>query len=1125
MANCVSLRQLLAAAATVGALAILTLPGGATQRGAVTVNASASAPFCRLYLDPHDKFTRVVAPKSSRAALRSSATLSTVFVNQTGFTSEALEALEVAIDIWQTQVSSTVPVVIDAEFTDLGNPNLLGDARFRSLSFNFPGAPLAYVLFPGPIANRLSGVDRDGAQSEIVIRLNSGANWNFATDGVPVAGKADFVSAVMHEMGHGFGHCGSATVSNTTGLGSWGYMGLPYVYDVAVVDSAGFFLLNHYPNGSAALAAALRGTGTSGPGLFWTGSHAVAANGGVRPKLYTPPTFTLGSSYNHLDDAAFPAGDLNSLMTPTLGTAEVIQTPGGILNGMFADMGWGLRCSFGLSQSLATVSGGGGTVSVTLSTSTGCPWTATTGASFATITEGASGSTSAVVRVSLSANTAMTPRVATVQIADQTLTIAQPGTTPCAYALTPGSATMAGTGGSGNVAVQTIPGCAWAAHANPSEATFTSAASGVGSATVAYNVAANPTCAARTVTLTIAGQPFVITQAAAPPAMSLDTTSLRFGAVSSGASFSSSTSAQTVRIAQNGTGTVTWTAMSSAPWLVVSPTSGTGPATLSISTQYAAALAVSQSATVTVVYSGAATAASTITATLGVIPTQSASPFGAFDTPITGATGVVGSVPVTGWALDDVEVSRVRIMRDPVEGEPAGTLVYVGDADLVQGARPDVQALYTGMPRSGRAGWGYLMLTNFLPGGGNGTFRLTAIAEDADGHTTVLGTKTITCTNATATAPFGAIDTPAQGGTASGTLLNYGWVLSPAPRRADPPGGGTVQVVIDGAFVTAVPAGWTSRSDLAALFPADQYPGIPSALGVAAIDTTVLANGVHTIAWVVTDNLNTASGVGSRYFTVANEANAASSGTCTLPATLRTDRQISLASTVRRSQPAPQTLSWRRGYDRGAPFQVIEPGLDGRFTIQSEEIDRIELQLEAGATGHLRVAGELQALPVGAQIDPATGAFTWQPGVGFVGTYDFLLGGREVRIVLNAKGSDRVGPQVAIDLPSAGAREVGRSFVVAGWAADLDSTIDGGVDAVHVWAYPADGSAPIFIGSATYGGARPDVAGIYGERFGKSGYGIEVKDLAPGSYDIAVFAYSTVKSGFAPAKTVRVTVR
>ncbi len=40
-------------------------------------------------------------------------------------------------------------------------------------------------------------------------------------------------------------------------------------------------------------------------------------------------------------------------------------------------------------------------------------------------------------------------------------------------------------------------------------------------------------------------------------------------------------------------------------------------------------------------------------------------------------------------------------------------------------------------------------------------------AATDDGHSTLLGTRIVTCTNATATQPFGAIDTPAQGETIS----------------------------------------------------------------------------------------------------------------------------------------------------------------------------------------------------------------------------------------------------------------------------------------------------------------------------------------------------------------------
>jgi hypothetical protein len=78
---------------------------------------------------------------------------------------------------------------------------------------------------------------------------------------------------------------------------------------------------------------------------------------------------------------------------------------------------------------------------------------------------------------------------------------------------------------------------------------------------------------------------------------------------------------------------------------------------------------------------------------------------------------------------------------------------------------------------------------------------------------------------------------------------------------------------------------------------------------------------------------------------------------------------------------------------------------------------------------------------------------------------------------------------------------------------------------VHVWAYPALGGPPIFLGAAEYGGARRDVAEIYGARFQNSGFGLSFGSLAPGTYDLAVFAYSTVRGEFVPAKTVRVVIR
>lgn len=84
------------------------------------------------------------------------------------------------------------------------------------------------------------------------------------------------------------------------------------------------------------------------------------------------------------------------------------------------------------------------------------------------------------------------------------------------------------------------------------------------------------------------------------------------------------------------------------------------------------------------------------------------------------------------------------------------------------------------------------------------------------------------------------------------------------------------------------------------------------------------------------------------------------------------------------------------------------------------------------------------------------------------------------------------------------------TFTIVEWAADLDSGAGSGIDTIHAWAYPVDGGDPIFLGAATLGGQRQDVRAIYGERFTKSGHGLTVQDLTRGSYDLAVFAWSTV---------------
>jgi hypothetical protein len=325
---------------------------------------------------------------------------------------------------------------------------------------------------------------------------------------------------------------------------------------------------------------------------------------------------------------------------------------------------------------------------------------------------------------------------------------------------------------------------------------------------------------------------------------------------------------ETFTISNSGSGTLDWSAVDNAPWLSVNPTSGSDSGQVIVTVAPTGLSAGSYTGIVTVSSPDAFNSPQTITVHLTVkSPSEDQAPFGQFETPVEGST-VRSSVPVTGWALDDVSVESVKIYRGPVPGE-GGSRVYIGDALLVEGARPDIETAFPGYPNNSRAGWGYMMLTHFLPNSGNGTFTLYAVVKDSGGHEVTLGSKTITCDNINAVKPFGAIDTPIQGGIAAGSSFrNHGWVLTPMPNKIAEDGS-TIHVYVDGVAL-GHPVYNVYRSDIAALFPG--YANSQGAHAYFDFDTTAYTNGVHTIYWTAQDSAGNIDGIGSRYFTIKNYA-------------------------------------------------------------------------------------------------------------------------------------------------------------------------------------------------------------------------------------------------------------
>ncbi len=256
-----------------------------------------------------------------------------ITVNYNNFPTNAQIAFDYAVDIWASALTSSVPIVIDANWQSLSG-GTLGFAGAQNLFRNFPGAEQNNTYYAAALANKLRGVDNAVGQGDITCTFNSNFNWYFGTDGNTPSGQYDFVTVVLHELCHGLGFFGSAAVN-----GNQGFLEInndPVIYDTFVELNNGTDLTS-LSNGSTALGDALTGNN-----LFWNGVEGVASNGGTRPRMYAPGTFASGSSYSHLNENTYTPGNINSLMTPFLGTAEANHDPGPIVLGIFEDIGWTL---------------------------------------------------------------------------------------------------------------------------------------------------------------------------------------------------------------------------------------------------------------------------------------------------------------------------------------------------------------------------------------------------------------------------------------------------------------------------------------------------------------------------------------------------------------------------------------------------------------------------------------------------------------------------------------------------------------------------------------------------------------------------------------------------------------
>ncbi|NIN17525.1 MAG: hypothetical protein GTO56_05555 [Candidatus Aminicenantes bacterium] len=500
-------------------------------------------------------------------------------------------------------------------------------------------------------------------------------------------------------------------------------------------------------------------------------------------------------------------------------------------------------------------------------------------------------------------------------------------------------------------------------------------------------------------------------QGTATSVLSISRNSLNFGASVGGPT----TPAQVFTIENTGSGALVWNVDTDVDWITCSPSNGVNDNPVNVTVDASGKTAGTYNGTITVSAVNAFGSPRTVNVTLRVTASgQDAAPLGKWETPANGST-VRSSIPVTGWVLDDIAVESIKIYRQKQNG-----LDHIGDAVLIEGARPDVETAYPSYPCNYKAGWGYMLLTNFLPNQGNGTFTFHVIARDVTGHEKTLGTRTLTCDNANAVKPFGAIDTPRQGGTVSGSsYVNFGWVLTPQPNMI-PTDGSTINVWIDGVNV-GHPVYNNYRADIAALFP--NYANSNGAVGYYFLDTTKYENGVHTIQWVAADDAGNTDGIGSRYFNIQNTDGV--SDYRSQSASVLSVKCSVLSEISEIPSDYSQPVRFRKGYNKHIKSHIMYPNDKGTITIELKELERLDLQLHdpnfkkdlksftslhftpntkhltlknalsRQYTGFLAVGNALRPLPIGSTLDSERGVFSWLPGPGFIGEYRLVFIARD----------------------------------------------------------------------------------------------------------------------------------
>jgi hypothetical protein len=255
-------------------------------------------------------------------------------VTYVNFPEKAKVAFEYAVSIWEKCITSPMQINLHAHWEKL-SANELGHGKPALFYRNFKDAPLNNVYYPVALVEEITGKEYNSAdEADIICSFNNLKPWYFGTDGKTPDTEYDFVTAVLHELGHGLGIAGFFTSED--GVSSYtNSSNTPSVYDFYVFNTNQQRIADKsiFPIPSAALTNQL----TSNSLIF---SYSIAKEESSEASVYAPATWESGLSIYHLQKTNSSLNAPNELMNAFAYKGEAIHSPGAHTLYVLSELGW-----------------------------------------------------------------------------------------------------------------------------------------------------------------------------------------------------------------------------------------------------------------------------------------------------------------------------------------------------------------------------------------------------------------------------------------------------------------------------------------------------------------------------------------------------------------------------------------------------------------------------------------------------------------------------------------------------------------------------------------------------------------------------------------------------------------